>query len=286
MTAPRDGRSGSEHALTQTLSNLGLSPELAAAGFNVAGVLSAERYDALVPPAWRSAGLLRGARSVVVLGCGGRAFGEAFLGSPEARDAEHPIDRFSVRVVSGSAAALDEGAAPGEGAAPDDGTALGGAVASGEGAVLGEASVQPIYYWEQRGGAFVDFVALGRAAGLGVPGRLGLLLHPVYGPWLSLRAALVTSALLPPAKESSGFAPCTDCPAPCAEACPGDAVAAEGFDATACAETTRVSAGCVSRCAARHACVIGREHAYAPEVEQRFRAAVVAYSMRQQRAAT
>jgi len=250
MTAPRDSPSGSARAPSQSPSDLGLSPELVAAGFNVAGVLRAERYDGLVSSAWRSATLLPGARSVVVLGCGGRAFGESFLGSPEARETKHPVDRFTRRVVSAGVAGL------------------------------AEAAAQPIFYWEKRGEAYADFVALGRAAGLGACGRLGLLLHPTYGPWFSLRAAIITSALLPSGEEDVGFAPCVDCPAPCAEACPGEAVALAGFDALACAETTRGNAGCASRCAARHACVIGGEHAFSPEVESRFRAAVIAYSAR------
>jgi epoxyqueuosine reductase QueG len=106
---------------------------------------------------------------------------------------------------------------------------------------------------------------------------LGLLLHPVYGPWFSLRAAIVTSAELPPTAPIADFVPCEGCSAPCAAACPGEAVAVDAFDVAACFQATRIHAACISRCAARHACVIGREHAFAPDVERRFRAAVLAY---------
>ena len=227
---------------------LGLDSRLEEAGFNVAGVLAAEGYDALVPQAWRSGALLPGAGAAVVLGCGGPAFGEAFLRAPEARAEAHPLDRFTARVVGETARAH----------APRWGPTRG------------------LFYWERRGDAFADLVALGQACGLGEPGRLGLLLHPVYGPWLSLRAILLTAARLEPTPPLAGFEPCRGCPAPCARACPGAAVGPRAFDAAACAATTRAHAPCRVACAARRACVLGPAHAYPPHLERRYRAAAVA----------
>jgi epoxyqueuosine reductase QueG len=227
---------------------LGLDPGLEEAGINAAGVLAAQRYDDLVPPAWHSPELLPGARAAVVLGCGGRAFGEAFGGSAEARAETHPVDRFTARVVERAATALGERGTP----------------------------TRALFYWQRRDGRFADFVALGRACGLGGPGRLGVLIHPRYGPWISLRAVLLTTAPLATTPRSADFAPCRECPAPCAAACPGAAVGADGFDAAACLRTTRTHSACAQRCAARRACVIGREHAYAPDLERRYRRAVVA----------
>ena len=226
---------------------LGLDPGLEQAGFNVAGVLARERYDALVPQAWRSPALLPGAGAALVLGCGGRAFGEAFARSPEARAASHPLDRFTARVVREAATAH----------------------ARTWGATRG------LFYWERRGGVFADLVALGRECGLGVPGRLGVLLHPTYGPWMSLRAILLTAARLEPTAPLRDFEPCRGCPAPCARACPGGAVGALAFDTAACLATTRVHAPCREACAARRACVLGPDHAYPPALERRYRAAVV-----------
>jgi hypothetical protein len=113
---------------------LGLDPRLEAAGFNTAGVLSASEYDALVPALWRSAALLANAQSVVVLGCGGRAFSEAFMHSSKARATTErdPIDRFTARVVH---AAIAEMAQRG-------------------------ASAHALFYWDQRQG-----LLLGSAAG-------------------------------------------------------------------------------------------------------------------------
>jgi len=135
---------------------------------------------------------------------------------------------------------------------------------------LGEAGHHPsraIYPMEQRGGVWADFVALGRGAGLGVPSRLGMLIHPTYGPWLSIRAVLLTTHECPLGTSLRDFDPCADCAAPCAEACPGGAVWPEGISARLCYETQRTNPACALRCNARRACVLGQEHAYATEAE-------------------
>lgn len=222
---------------------LGLDARLEAAGFNVAGVLDIAGYDSHVPTVWNSSNLLPAARSALVLACGGRAFGAA-LNAAHSLPADDPIDGLTARVVGAAA------------------NSLGG-------------STRTLFYWEQRGGAFADFVALGRACGIGAPSRLGLLLHPVYGPWLSIRAVLLTALVLPPTPPLPDFEPCTGCSAPCAKACPGDALAGASFDGQACARTTLGHAPCRARCDARHACVVGREHSISPELERRHREAVV-----------
>ncbi len=209
---------------------------LQAEGLNLLGCLGRARYDALVPRAWQAAQVLPAARSVLVVASGGRALFEAFRAAPESRLARDPLDAYTRRVVEAAAERL---------ARP----------------------TRALFAFERRGGAFADFVALGRAAGLGSPSRLGLLLHPVYGPWLSIRALLLTARELPETPERAGFDPCRGCPAPCADACPGRAVGPARFDANACAATRRREPGCRARCAARRACVVGPEHAYAPAAE-------------------
>lgn len=52
---------------------------------------------------------------------------------------------------------------------------------------LGGAA-RSVYAFEKRGGVYADFVALAEASGLGAPSRLGLWLHPEFGPWMSIRA--------------------------------------------------------------------------------------------------
>lgn len=226
--------------------------ELDAAGLAPRGVIPIARYDALVPPAWRSDLLAPRARSVLVIGAGGRALGAAFHAAPESARARDPLDAFVVRVV---------------------GQAAGAVAARGAGA-------RAAFAFETRDGLHADFVALGREAGLGAPSRLGLLVHPVYGPWLSLRALLLVGASLSATPPAPGFAPCDGCPAPCATACHGAALAGPRFDVPACGATRAREPACAQRCDARHACVLGREHAYALEIEARHmdaaRASIVA----------
>ncbi|HKA15876.1 MAG TPA: hypothetical protein VKH41_12720 [Myxococcota bacterium] len=137
---------------------------------------------------------------------GGRALWDAFTRAPECAAAD-PLDAYTRRVTEAAATALDPHA-------------------------------RGLFAFERRGGSYADFVELGRLAGLGVPSRLRLLIHPIYGPWMSLRAVVLThgewkmSGSAPPS-----FDPCRDCPAPCQVA---------GLDPEA----------------RRRACVIGPEHTY------------------------
>lgn len=206
------------------------------AGLALLGCLSRARYDALVPPAWRAAELLPEARSALVVASGGRALFAAFRASREAQLDADPLDAYTRRVVEAAAARLG-------------------------------APARALFAFEQRGGGFADFVALGRAAGLGAPSRLGLLLHPVYGPWMSIRAVLLTSRSVPETPALRDFAPCDGCPAPCAEACHGSAVGPARFDVEACAAARRREPACRLRCDARRACIVGPEHAYDADAE-------------------
>lgn len=211
-----------------------LSALLAEAGWNLRGALPIERYDARVAAPWRAPELLPGARSALVLGSGGRALWQAFQRSPEFARERDPLDAFCTRQA--------------------------GAVAS---LLLGRA----VLAHESRQGGFADLVALGVEAGLGVRSRLALLVHPVYGPWLSIRAVVLTPRQLAPAPSLAGFDPCPSCPAPCAQACPGAAVAPQGFQIERCAATRAREPGCAGRCDARRACVLGPEHRYADDAE-------------------
>jgi len=199
------------------------------AGLNLLGVLSVDRYDAEVPAAWRAAVVLPGAASAVLVGAGGTALFAALRRAPEARLARDPLDHYTRRHAEAAAERL-----------------------------AGRA----LFAFEQRGERYADFVALGRAAGLGAPSRLGLLLHPEYGPWLSLRTLLLIPQALPETEALDGFDPCRGCPAPCAQACPGAALASGRFDVGRCAATRRREPGCGLRCDARRACVVGAAQRY------------------------
>jgi ferredoxin len=104
------------------------------------------------------------------------------------------------------------------------------------------------------------FQRLGLAAGLPGPGPLALQVHPTYGPWWAYRALVVVGVELAEAAPLS--APCDGCAAPCVSACPGGAVRTAGFAAAACVEARLARSACQLDCAARRACVVGREHAY------------------------
>jgi epoxyqueuosine reductase len=218
---------------------LGLDSGLADAGINLAGVLSVRDYDARVPAGWQTRHLLPSAGSVVVLATGGRAFFRAFR-----RSADPGCDAFLVRVI--------------------------------EQVIRREGRATAGYYFEDRGG-FADFVELARVAGLGSPSRLGILIHPEYGPWLAIRALLFTERELDPTSPDPSFAPCDGCPAPCASACPGQALPATGFDLERCTATTRREDACRVGCAARHACVLGQNHRYDADAEAHHRVAALAH---------
>ena len=220
---------------------------LDSAGLHLRAALDAAIWDAAVPPAWRSEALLPGARAAVLVASGGRALWRAFERAAEFGVGPDPLDTYTRRVVEAAADSLCE---------------------------AGHPSCSLLAF-ERRGGVWADFVALGRLAGLGAPSRLGLLLHPVYGPWLSLRAAILTELPWQPlARPLEGFDPCNGCPAPCATACPGGAVLPSGFDVARCGATRARLSGCAASCEARRACVVGREHAYTgPALAHHMRAA-------------
>jgi len=229
-----------EGGLTPTA--LGLPASLEDSGLNVAGVLSSERYDALVPPAWKCAMQLPAARSVYVVGSGGSDFYRAARsGSP---NAAHPLDEFLERHLS---------------------------VATHKLAEKGHAS-RALFYWqrllerENSTAQFADFVSLAEAAGLGARSRLGLLLHPVFGPWFAIRAVILSEQpfrLESPTPELES--PCSTCSAPCVAACPGKAVTESEFSLERCSQTRHETPQCAERCDARLACPVGATHRYSPE---------------------
>ncbi len=199
---------------------LGFAPELSGAGVNLAGVLPIDAYDERVPSGWRSAALLPSARSAVVLATGGPTFFRAFRQSPEAGESIDPLDRFLVRVV--------------------------------EAAIRGEPAAVAGYYFERRDG-FADFVGLARASGLGVPSRLGILIHPEFGPWLAIRALILTERVLTP---THGL---------------------PGFDLSRCTAHSRQDPACQVGCAARRACPVGARYRYEADGEAHHRAAALAH---------
>ena len=198
------------------------------AGFNLTAPLPAEEYDALVPLPWHSDALRRGCRSVLIVGNSGSALWKCFCRSPERNARRDPLDRYTARVLRDC------------------------------------GGTHFASYRDRRQGRVLPLVALAERAGLGSPGRLGLLLHPTYGPWMSFRA-VVYSAEEVALDAVPVFDPCKDCPAPCVRACRGSAIGEDGFDGSRCFRTKLLDAGCRSACDARAACVLAPEHAFPPD---------------------
>lgn len=196
-----------------------------------------------VAPLEPGAGPLPGATHALVIASGGPALWSAFeaaIGAdPEVLRAEaHPLDAFVARAL----AAADPAPPPSR-------------------RWVRCAADEP---------TFVDFRPLALAAGLGWPGRLGLLMGPDDGPWLGLRAACFTTEPLPASAPLPGPGPCARCPAPCAPACPVGAPAAgtaawgggpAPFGIAACA-AHRAAGGCRSACLSRNACPEGSTSRY------------------------
>jgi hypothetical protein len=219
-----------------------LTTALGACGLDVWMPLDAAAFDAAsapVAPALRLGSLLPGARAALVVGSAGRAFFEAFTRARAAGDtAPNPLDRHTRAVVVHAAR-----------------TALG---------PLGVAHVEHFpFLGEAAGGVVIPFQRLGRAAGLAPASPLGLQIHPIHGAWWAYRALVVVDVELPPAAPLSDG--CAGCPAPCVQACPGAAVALEGFSVAACHAHRLEAEPCRLSCAARLACIRGPEHRYSDE---------------------
>jgi hypothetical protein len=219
-----------------------LQKRLAPHGLNLIGTTDVARYDAVVPARCAVGTRVPDARTLVVIGNGGAAFWEAFrrarTRAPLAAVQPDPLDAFTRSVVLEAVGApeLDLGGPP---------------------RVLFPFEDQPL-----------SFVHLGECAGLGRRSLLGVLVHPEFGPWMALRAALVLPFALAAPRPADGFDPCPHCVArPCVAACPAGAIGPGGWDVPACAahRLSGAGAGCDTGCHARIACVLAPEHRHPPE---------------------
>jgi hypothetical protein len=211
-----------------------LASRLGRVGIDLVGATSVAAYDARVAPERRLAGAVPGAHGVIVLGNGGRALWDAFRASGGDDGADDPLDRFTRGAVE--AATRD----------------------------VPEARCRFPF---DRSGPLLDFQALAELAGLGRPSLLGVLVHPRYGPWIALRAAVLVPVEVRAPRPADGFDPCPTCvERPCIPACPVGAVGPRGWDVPACvAHRLADEAHCAGGCTARLECVYGREHRHPPD---------------------
>ncbi len=160
---------------------------------------------------------------LVLLGTGPDFWAE-FTAAPEYADGlPHPVDRWSKRVIGVLAQTLN-----GSCSFPSDGPPY-----------------APFVRWAMDTGRFWQSPA-------------GMMVHDRVGLMISIRGALhLPDPLdLPPAP----VAPCSDCAAPCATACPVGALSAQqGYDVDACHAYLDTVGGqdCMTRgCIARRACPV------------------------------
>lgn len=220
---------------------------LARRGFNLTGIVDARRFDGTAPPGQRLRDLLPEARSALVIAAGGRALWKALTRAHSpgaanrsaARSDPDPIDRFTESVVS--------------------------AEVSRFGAAFPRARLRPLYPFGNEA-APVSFIRLAEEVGLGTADTvLRLLLHPEYGPWVSLRACLLSDVDFLPTGRLEAFRPCEGCARPCLEVCPVMALSPDGWDHVACFAYRAEAAHCLEGCAPRLACPVGRTHHPGPD---------------------
>jgi epoxyqueuosine reductase QueG len=218
-----------------------LAAALSAHGLNLVGVTAVEAYDARVPAAHALRRLWPAAQSAIVIGNGGAALWTAFREHcrrhPEWQGHPDPLDRYTQATIERVALPLLRGAE--------------------------NRVVYPFRFPEDP----VAFVHLAECAGLGRRSLLGVLVHPVYGPWIALRAAVLTPERLWAPRPADGFDPCPTCTErACIAACPVGAVSDAGWDVPRCTgHRLGPEERCAPRCHARYDCVIGREHRYPPD---------------------
>jgi len=189
-------------------------------GLNAVGVVDGREHAELLPRC----------RSIIIFASGGSALWDAFVEDLRRHpdhlwDSPHPLDDFIKRHI-----AMADPAPP-----------------SSRRWIRCAAEPE----------AFLDFRPLAVQSSLGWKSRLGLLLHPVFGPWIGLRAACLTSEALPPDAPLPERSPCDGCPAPCKTACPANALSSGSMDVRRCAAFHLESTHCSERCDARLSCPQG-----------------------------
>ena len=170
--------------------------------------------------------------TLLLVGSAGPDIWQHFSQSPEFAAPEHPLDRWTQRVV--------------------------GEIAGRHNAEAAFPFRGPPYWPFQQWGLRCDSLS---------QSPLGVLVHPRYGPWFAFRGALLFAEKIAPDLADDGPGPCPTCVGkPCLDACPSGALTrTSGYDAEICRTYVRENANhdCAERgCLVRHACPFGRDYAY------------------------
>ena len=218
-----------------------LTDALVPYGLNLVGTTTRAAYESLVPASYGLEPLLAQTRTAIVIGNGGSAFWTTFRPYADRHaDDPHPLDDYTVEVIEHTLTPI-----------------------------LQPSGARYRYVYPFRFGTEpVSFMHLSQAAGLAGPSILGIMIHPVYGPWLALRAAVLIDQDLHRPPSVPNFDPCPDCvEKPCIQACPAGVISAQrGWDIQGCVQhRLTASQDCADSCHARYRCVYGREHRYPPD---------------------
>ncbi|MGH7917138.1 MAG: hypothetical protein ACREQE_06685, partial [Candidatus Binataceae bacterium] len=153
-------------------------------GLNLAAAIPCERYDHAASANTRARAFAPRARSIIVIGNGGGAFWRAFTDHtkryPEWLKRPHPLDDFTQRTVE---------------------------LEIVKPLRLRGADCVTVYPF-MHGAASLNFMLLARLAGLAGPSIIGVTLHPIFGPWIAFRAALLLDEELDEPGIAAGFDPC------------------------------------------------------------------------------
>ena len=228
---------------------------------NLVGVVSARLFDECQPRGRRSRERLRDCDTILLLGAGGSSFWEKMARSlgpgfvPRPRPGYHPINAHSERIAEDVSSLLRDAGHPCRPVYPDDTPSL-------------------------------NFLQMAEMAGFGtVSPVIGLLLHPEYGPWVGLRAAVLARGepFGPPElrPRPEPFEPCLTCSKPCVAACPvGVFDGHGGANFRACGDH-RHKSGCSTGCEVRRACPVGAHNRFGP-AEENFRHAYSYFALRRE----
>lgn len=211
----------------------------ATVGLNLFGVVDAARFDASQPKDQRLASRWPRCGTVVLLGTGGKDFWQHFAAACAQAAATKTLpvpQQFAGQCVREIAAQFAARRLPVQVVEPDR--------------------------------CCASFGRLAEAAGFGTVSPVtGQILHPVFGPWVTLRAALLFEGqpfgAIPDGSITDGFQPCCSCRQPCLQPCPGAGTAQDCRAAAGCGPGPAGGVGSTCRCS----CPIGKEHRHGPALE-------------------
>jgi methylmalonic aciduria homocystinuria type C protein len=212
-----------------------LAERCRAAGIDLAQPLNGVWYDAAVPPEYRLPGVGR-ERPLAVLLASTSAFWPPFLerlrAEPERLDEPHPLDRYVEDTVRDALAAV--------------------------------VVRHDLRFAHEPPPRRVAMQRLAHVSGLAWLAPSMLAVHPVYGPWIGLRAVVVLDIDGPVGPPPAVRTPCELCASRCAPALER----AQRLP-VATPATDPVPASWREWLAVRDACPLGREHRY-PEAMIRY----------------